>query len=39
VVIAVFWLAASAAWANGLSIIKNVFEGDWIYLDVIIALQ
>lgn len=30
VVIAVFWLSASAAWANGLNGIKGVYEGKWI---------
>lgn len=31
VVVAVFWLSASAAWANGLSAMKSVMAGDWIY--------
>ena len=31
VVVAVFWLSASAAWANGLSGMKSVLEGDWVY--------
>lgn len=31
VVIAVFWLSASAAWANGLSGMKNVLSGDWVF--------
>eukprot|EP00094_Tigriopus_californicus_P009647 TCALIF_09300-PA protein Name:"Similar to SYPL2 Synaptophysin-like protein 2 (Homo sapiens)" AED:0.21 eAED:0.27 QI:29/0/0/0.66/1/0.83/6/0/307 len=31
VVIAVFWLSASAAWANGLSGMKHVYGGDWLH--------
>ena len=31
VVIAVFWLSASAAWANGLTGLKNISEADWIF--------
>ena len=31
VVIAVFWLSASAAWANGLTGMKSVLGGDWIF--------
>lgn len=30
-VIAVFWLSASAAWANGLVGMKSVFSGEWIF--------
>jgi hypothetical protein len=33
VVMAVFWLSASAAWANGLIAMKSVMAGDWIFTD------
>lgn len=33
VVVAVFWLSASAAWANGLSGMKSIIGGQWIFAD------
>ncbi len=34
VIMAVFWLSASAAWANGLTVLKPILQGeDWLLKD------